>query len=165
MNRKRFGVWAECAVARAFRDRHFTVLTAEALNLIPYRDLIVETGERQYDIQVKGTAPRRHSDFYRGHWSQLRKYVNAGLERDRRWILAVADLSRKGIYLFRDAYVRKCCEQAEADNGSRASFPGLLRLEYECASSVWGLTMSEIAEGQRLVDDDDDAGQDDLFGT
>jgi hypothetical protein len=152
MNKRRFGVWGEAAVARAFRDRGYETKTEEGGNIIPFRDIIVRKEKLDVDVQVRATEGKPGQEFYRAHYRQLMELVEGAKERQAKWLLTVANLSFGTIYLFTGRYVRESCEEAKRDLGSRATFPGMVMLEFDYAWNKWALTTGEIAAGKRILD-------------
>jgi hypothetical protein len=153
--RKRFGRWAEAAVARAFRDRGFEVLTAEGMNRMPQRDMQIRNKKSGFeaDVQVKGTARLKPYDCFEYDWGKLRDYVDVGKERNKQWGLAVCNVRKRAIFIFSNETVERYVLDAERGMGDHYSRPGRIHLDYDDASRVWDLTTAEIADGTRIAED------------
>lgn len=158
--RRRFGRWAEAAVARAFRDRQYEVLTAEGMNRMPLRDMEIRKHGIEIDIQVKGTARLKPTDGFEYDWGNLRDYITMAKERDKRWALVVCNVRKRLIYVFIDQIVEEYVVSAERGIGDAYSRPGRILLEYENATRTYDLTTAEIAEGKRIAEDDPEPSSD-----
>ena len=150
---KQFGRWAEAAVARAFRDRKYSVETHTLENWHALRDIQVEKEGKEISIQVKATGKQNNiGDVYRISFGHLKNYKTLSEQLKKRWCLAVANPVKGAIYLYMDDFLNPLVDQEEKRIGDHYSLPGLIDLEYSDALRVWSLSLSEINDGIQIME-------------